>query len=81
MTFTVKHLFEHYAVGVHSDLGWISRGELRAINVGRRLGSKKTRWRITVEALAAFERLRRRTPPQPTKRRCKQSADVSAFYT
>ncbi len=39
---TVRDLCDRYAVGEHSVLGWIRSGELRALNVGRRPGSKKT---------------------------------------
>ena len=49
-TLSVRDLCERYGVGEHTVLGWINRGELRAINVGRRLDAKKPRWRITQEA-------------------------------
>ena len=77
---TVADLSERYGVGEHTVLSWIRSGELRAINCGRRAGSKKPRWRITAEALAAFELLRTPSPPPPRTRRRKQSADVIAFY-
>jgi excisionase family DNA binding protein len=79
-TLSVKDLCERYGVSEHTVLAWINRGELRAINVGRRPGTKKPRWRITAEALAAFEQLRTRTPPPPRVRRKKRPAEVIRFY-
>jgi excisionase family DNA binding protein len=56
--YTVRELCERYGVTVTTVLWWINRGELAAINVGRRPGARKPRWRITKEALDAFEVLR-----------------------
>jgi excisionase family DNA binding protein len=58
--YTVRELCERYGVTVTTVLEWIRRRELTAINVGRRPGARKPRWRITQEALDAFEQ--RRTP-------------------
>jgi excisionase family DNA binding protein len=79
-TFTVRDLCERYVVSEQTVLGWIHSGELRAINCGRRLGAKKPRWRITPEALAAFERLRTPTPTPIKRRRRQRPADVMEFY-
>jgi excisionase family DNA binding protein len=79
-TLSVRDLCERYGVGEHTVLSWINHGELRAVNVGRHLGAKKPRWRITQEALAAFELARTPTPPQPRARRRKRPADVIEFY-
>jgi transposase len=78
-TLSVRDVRERYGVTEHTVLGWINRGELRAINVGRRPGAKKPRWRITPEALEAFE-LARTVAPPPPRRRGKRPADVIAFY-
>ncbi len=79
MTFGVKDLCERFAVGEHTILGWIKHGELRAINVSRKqVGRPK--WRITSEALAAFEQLRTPTPAPSRTRRKKQSTNVIEFY-
>lgn len=77
---TVRDLTERYGVGEHTVLGWIRSGELRAINCGRRQGTKKPRWRITAEALSAFELIRTPSPPPPRTRRRKQQANVIEFY-
>jgi excisionase family DNA binding protein len=79
-TLSVHDLCERYGVSEHTVLGWIRSGELRAVNVGRRPGSKKPRWRVTAEALAAFETARTPTPPPPRARRRKRPADVIEFY-
>jgi excisionase family DNA binding protein len=80
MTHSVRDLCERYGVSEHTVLGWIHSGELPAVNVGRRLGAKKPRWRITQEAMEAFEQLRTHTPPPPRTRRKKQMAGVIEFY-
>ena len=78
-TYGIKDLTERYGVGEHTVLGWIHRGELKAIDVSRQRGGKP-QWRITAEALDAFELVRTHNPPPPRTRRRKQSAEVTAFY-
>jgi excisionase family DNA binding protein len=78
MTYGIKDLCERFAVGEHTVLTWIRRGELKAINVGRKPGGRP-KWRVTEEALAAFEQLRTPTPTPPRKRR-KRPAEVIEFY-
>jgi excisionase family DNA binding protein len=80
MTLSVRDLCERYGVTVHTVLGWIRAGELRAINVGRRHSARKPRWRITEEALTAFELARTPSPPAPRRRRNKRPAEVIQFY-
>jgi excisionase family DNA binding protein len=79
-TLSVRDLCERYGVSEHTVLGWIRSGELRAVNVGRRPGAKKPRWRITQESLDAFEALRTPSPPPPRTPRRKQPAEVVEFY-
>lgn len=79
MTLSVKQICERYGVGKHSVLQWIRTSELRAINVGHRPGAKKPRWRITEDALAAFEALRTPTPAPSTKRRRRLADQTIAF--
>jgi excisionase family DNA binding protein len=78
--YTVQDICARYFVSVHTVLGWIARGELRALNVGRAPGAKKPRWRITQEALDAFELARTPTPPPPTAQRRKRQGGVIEFY-
>ena len=79
--YTVQDIQRRYGVAVHTVLGWIRSGELRAVNVGRQPGAKKPRWRISQAALEAFEALRTPTVAQPRTRRPKRSADVIEFYS
>ena len=78
--FTVQDIQRRYGVTVHTVLGWIRSGELRAVNVGRRLGAKKPRWRVSQEALDAFEQLRTPASAQPTATRRKRPSEVIEFY-
>jgi len=81
MTYTVRDIQNRYNVTEQTVLGWIHSGELKAVNVGRSLAKKKPRWRITQEALDAFEVLRTPTPSAPrTRRRRKQDNSVVEFY-
>jgi excisionase family DNA binding protein len=78
--FTVQDVCDRYGVTVHTVLGWIRSGELRAVNVGRQQRARKPRWRISEEALVAFEQVRATSPPVPKPRRRKRPADVIEFY-
>jgi transposase len=75
----VRDVCERYGVSEQTVLGWIHSGQLKALNVSRKLGARKPRWRISEEALAAFEVARTPTPPPPRARREKQPA-VIQFY-
>jgi excisionase family DNA binding protein len=78
--FTIRDICDRLGVTEHTVLGWIRHRELRAMNVGRRPGAKKPRWRITQEALEAFEQLRTSTPPVPRARRRRRPPDLIEFY-
>jgi excisionase family DNA binding protein len=78
-TLSVRDFCERYGVSEGTVLLWIKQGEIRAVNVGRRPGARKPRWRITPEALEAFEAARTPTPHPPRTRR-KRPADVIEFY-
>jgi len=78
---TVREVCDRYGVDEHTVLSWITKtGELRAVNVGRKPGSKRPSWRITPEALASFELLRTHSPTPPPSRRRRQSPEVIQFY-
>jgi len=83
-SFSVRDLADRYAVTAATVLSWIRSGELRAINVGRRPDSRKPRWRVTKEALDAFESRRTPSPEAAATarapRRRKRPADVVEFY-
>jgi hypothetical protein len=77
---TVRDLSAHYGVCANTILSWIRDGELCAINVVRKPGGKKPRWRITAEALAAFEASRMTSAPVPAVQGRKRAPDVIEFY-
>lgn len=76
---TVRELAERYGVGARTALTWIARGELRAVDVSRERGGRP-RWRITTEALEAFELARTPSPLPPRARRRRAPDDVVEFY-
>jgi len=80
MTYGVKDLCERFAVGEHTVLGWIQRGELKAIDVSRE-GGGKPRWRITQESLAAFELSRTPAFPPPSTRRRREMETQREYKT
>ena len=59
-------------------IGWIRRGELRAVNVGN--GSSRPRYRISPADLAAFEAGRAAGPPKITRVRRRQPQRVIEFF-
>jgi excisionase family DNA binding protein len=79
-TYSIREICERFAVGDHTVLTWIRRRELKAIDVSRKPGGRP-KWRITREALAAFEALRTPTPapPPPRSRRRKRPGGVVEF--
>jgi excisionase family DNA binding protein len=80
-SYTVAEVAERYAVTVGTVLAWVKGGELRGINVSRSARSKKPRYRVSAEALAAFESARTPTPPAPATRRRRRDGYVPQFYT
>ncbi len=79
MTFGIKDLCERFAVGEHTVLAWIRRGELKAINVSSKQGGRP-KWRVTQQALEAFELLRTTSPTKPRTHDRKRPAGVIEFY-
>ena len=75
---TVADVARRYRVGEDRVRGWITRGELRAIN-RRDTRSRRPSWVIPPEALAEFERGRTATPPPKPPRRKKRTVAID-FY-
>jgi hypothetical protein len=75
MTFSIMDLRLRFGVGEHTILHWIHSGQLRAQNVSRNPNTRP-KWRITEEALQAFELTRASAPPASSSRRRKQSPAV-----
>jgi transposase len=77
--FTVRDLARRYRVGVARVIGWIRRGELRAIN-RRDDRSCRPSFVVTPEALTDFERSRQVATPAPKPpRRKKRICEVDYF--
>lgn len=77
---TPRDIAESRAVSVDTVLGWIRAGELRAVNVARRAGGKKPRWRIAPADLERFEAARSNTPlPKPQRRRRRAGGTVTQY--
>lgn len=69
----------HLSVGVGKVLGWIRRGELRAVNVAARLGGRP-RWRIDLRDLEAFEAARTAAPVPKRTRAKRLGGSVIEFF-
>lgn len=69
---------ERYGVDVKKIVGWIRRGELRAVNVATCTGGRP-RYRISPADLAAFE-VARSAGPQPRVVRRKKDPSVIEFF-
>jgi hypothetical protein len=78
--FTIGYIMRHFNVGRGTVKAWIEANELKAVNASRSPGSRKPRWRVSPEALAAFEAARAAGVPAPKPRRRKSSGDVIEFY-
>jgi hypothetical protein len=75
-----RNLCRRFKVGIDKVLGWIRRGELKAVNVATTLCGKP-RWVVTPEALAEFERRRASgPPPKPQRKRRKRDPDFVDYY-
>ena len=76
--YTVAALCRRWRVGADKVRGFIRRGELLAVNLASHL-SGKPQWRITPEAVAAFEARRTSAPPPKTPRRKKRTGEIDFF--
>ncbi len=64
---TIRQILDRYTGISHDTVsGWIDRGLGKAVDVAP-VGSKRKRWRVSPEALTAFEK--RRANVQPTNNR------------
>jgi hypothetical protein len=76
--YTVRDLAKRWRVGVAKVLGFLRRGELVGINLAGNLAAKP-QWRITPEAVAAFEK-RRTSAPTPKARKQRRRPEVIDFF-
>lgn len=77
---TPPDVARHLGVDADKVRGWISRGELVAVNVATTLGGRP-RWRIRTEDLEAFLLRRQSQSPavRPSRRRAKKSQLIEFF--
>jgi hypothetical protein len=72
LSFKPSEVAERYRIDTDKVFAWIRTGELPAINIAQSRGGRP-RWRITPEALAAFEAARAAQPViRQTRRRRRQ---------
>jgi hypothetical protein len=77
---TVADVAKRYRVSPEKVRGWITRGELLALNTAD-AKCTKPRYVVTPEALEAFERGRRATTTTPrVTRRSRRQAGVIDFF-
>ena len=77
---TPPEIAKTYRVSPDKVRGWIERGELAAINIASRPGSRP-RYVVPETALAEFEARRSAVPtPKPTRRRKERNSEVIAFF-
>src|SRR5262245_11628903 len=77
---TVKDVARRFRISPDKVRGWISHGELRAINTAGVLCGRP-RWIVTAEALAEFEQRRQGGPTsKPVKRRRVKRSDWVDYY-
>ncbi len=79
---TIRQLCDEYQVDELTVKHWIKSGQLAAVNVCRRPGGTKPRWRVRREAIEAFLAARSNRPPdaQPTPRRTRQPATGRKWF-
>ena len=78
---TVQSVADRFSVTTHIVLGWIARGELRAVNVAASPAARRPTWRIAEGAVRDFERLRSPVPAASSKPAPKRKAkEEVCFY-
>ena len=73
-----SQLAQQYGCDAHKILGWIRRGELRAVNVGD--GLQRPRYRISPADLAAFEAARAAGPTPKVSRRRRKDPLITEYF-
>ena len=76
---TPPQVAKRYGVSEEKVIGWVRRGELRAINLAaRRTG--RPRWKIAFADLMAFESGRSAVPVQRASRPRRKRSDVIEYF-
>ncbi len=80
VVFSPPQLAKRYRVSVDKVVRWILAGELAAMNLATRPGGRP-RYKITQDAVAAFELRRSVVPPRPSPHRRKRpTAGVKEYF-
>jgi hypothetical protein len=77
--YSVRDICARYRVGQSKVLTWIRNNELAAVNVAGCLAGKP-QWRITPDAVQAFEQQRRYGPAPKAPRRKRQPIGMVDFF-
>ena len=64
--YTIEEVANLYGVSEPTVVKWIKFGELKAIDVSKKLGSRKPRYRVTEKQLEEFESFRETQQPSFT---------------
>jgi hypothetical protein len=75
---TVADVARRYRVGQEKVRGWITRGELVAVNTAAVLCGRP-RWVVLPDALERFERGRAAAQPRPTRHRRRRPEAVDYY--
>jgi excisionase family DNA binding protein len=77
---SVRDVAEALGVNATKVIGWINRGELRAVNVAARTGAGcRPRWRITEKDFKCFEASRTVVPAVKVQRRGKRDDEIVQY--
>ena len=79
--FTVQQLQERFGCKPHVILHWIRSGQLKAVSITRSPSARKPRWRISKEALEAFETARTASATPAPRRARRAAPDVVQYYS
>ena len=78
---TPPQLAKEWGVSPDKIVGFIRRGELRAIDVSTNRGSARPRYLIDRRDIEAFENARAVVPPAPkTRRRRRRDSSVKEYF-
>lgn len=77
---SIGDVADRYGVSVRTVRAWIAAGDLAAVDVSRRVGSRRPRVRITADALAAWEALRSVSPASPARTRRRHRAEEAPTW-
>lgn len=72
--YTPPEVARYLRVKASKVISWIEAGELHAIDVANK-GSRRPRYRIPLDAIRAFERMRAVVPPTPKTPRRPRNAE------